>query len=85
MTPEEKAIEEAALQFAKGHRTRLARGIADTKVFPSEVSPLTVFMAGSPGAGKTEISKAMVDVLEQGRLVLRQRKICGLILMTLDV
>jgi ATP-dependent protease HslVU (ClpYQ) ATPase subunit len=63
MTPEEKAIEEAAFQYAKEHRARLAREIADTKLFPSEISPLTVFMAGSPGAGKTEISKAMVDVL----------------------
>ncbi|KOX98978.1 zeta toxin family protein [Pseudomonas nunensis] len=75
MTPEEKAIEEAALQFAKEHRARLARGVADTKVFPSEVSPLTVFMAGSPGAGKTEISKAMVDVLEQGTVSVEAKKI----------
>lgn len=75
MTPEEKAIEEAAFQFAKVHRARLARDIADTKVFPSEVSPLTVFMAGSPGAGKTEISKAMVDILEQGTVSVEAKKI----------
>jgi len=66
MAPEEKAIEEEAFEFARANRARLARTIADTGVFPSETSPLTVFMAGSPGAGKTEISKAMVEVLEQG-------------------
>lgn len=52
MTPEEIAIEEAALEFAKANRTSLARTIADTNIFAAEASPLTVFMAGSPGAGK---------------------------------
>ncbi|MEX5683757.1 Zeta toxin [compost metagenome] len=66
MTPEEKAVEEEAFEFAKTNRARLARTIADTDAFPSEASPLTVFMAGSPGAGKTEISKGLVEMLEQG-------------------
>ncbi|RON08347.1 Zeta toxin [Pseudomonas brassicacearum] len=66
MTPEEIAIEEAAFEFAKANRTSLARTIADTSIFAAEASPLTVFMAGSPGAGKTEISKAMVETLEEG-------------------
>jgi predicted ABC-type ATPase len=75
MTPYEKAIEDAAIKFSKENRARLARSIADTNVFPSETSPLTVFMAGSPGAGKTEISKALVDVLEQGTDSVEAKKI----------
>lgn len=78
MTADEKAIEEAAIKFAKENRTRLARIIANTNEFPSEASPLTVFMAGSPGAGKTEISKAMVDVLEQGTANVEAKKILRL-------
>jgi adenylate kinase family enzyme len=66
MTPEELAIEKAAFDFAKANRALLAREIADTSIFPAESAPLTVFMAGSPGAGKTEISKAMVEALENG-------------------
>ncbi|WP_429437031.1 zeta toxin family protein [Pseudomonas sp. BS3782 TE3695] len=53
MTPEEKATEEAAFAFARANRASLARAIADTSIFPPEDSPITVFMAGSPGAGKT--------------------------------
>jgi adenylate kinase family enzyme len=66
MTPEEIELEEAAFQFAIAHRRPLAKKIVDTEVFIPERAPLTVFMAGSPGAGKTEISKAMVEALEKG-------------------
>ncbi|NWC90871.1 MULTISPECIES: zeta toxin family protein [unclassified Pseudomonas] len=64
MTPEEIVIEQAAFEFAKANRASLARHVADTAVFFSEDAPFTVFMAGSPGAGKAEISKAMAEVLE---------------------
>lgn len=66
MTPEEIELEEAAFQFAISHRRPLAKKIVDTDVFIPERTPLTVFMAGSPGAGKTEVSKAMVETLEKG-------------------
>lgn len=64
MTEEEKAIEEAALLYAQQHRAEFARQIADPAIYPPDDYPLTVFMAGSPGAGKTEVSKAIVEVLE---------------------
>jgi len=64
MTPEESAIEQAAFEFARTNRAALARKIADIAVFPSEASPFTVFMAGSPGAGKTEVAKAIAETLE---------------------
>jgi adenylate kinase family enzyme len=64
MTPEEKAIADEAFEFAKANRASLARKIADTNLYPSEDFPITVFMAGSPGAGKTEISKALVEIFE---------------------
>lgn len=77
MTPVEIAMEEAAFEFARTHRAAIAREIADTGIFAPEDFPITVFMAGSPGAGKTEISKALVEIIEadgdaiQGRRVLR--------------
>jgi UDP-N-acetylglucosamine kinase len=66
MTPIEIAIEEAAFEFARVNRAALARDIADTSIFTPEDYPVTVFMAGSPGAGKTEISKALVEIIEGG-------------------
>jgi adenylate kinase family enzyme len=65
MTPEEKSTEEAAFEFARANRASLAREIADTSIFAPEDFPITVFMAGSPGAGKTEISKALVEIFEE--------------------
>jgi len=77
MTPEEVAMEQSAFEFARAHRAALARKVADTNIFVSEDFPITVFMAGSPGAGKTEISKALVEIIQsagdavQGQRVLR--------------
>jgi len=77
MTPEEVAMEQSAFEFARAHRAALARKVADTNIFVSEDFPITVFMAGSPGAGKTEISKALVEIVQsagdavQGQRVLR--------------
>lgn len=59
MTPEQVAMCEAATAYAKQNKKPLARAIADKAHFPSEDYPVALFMAGSPGAGKTEVSKAL--------------------------
>lgn len=61
MTEEEKLIETKAIEFAKANRTAIARRLADTKAYPGEDDPVSVFMAGSPGAGKTEASIELLD------------------------
>lgn len=63
MTDEELAIEARAIEFAKANRTRIAREAACTRTYPGENSPTSVFMAGSPGAGKTEVSKAFIEII----------------------
>jgi len=75
MTLEELAIEEAAIAFAKAQRASIARKIANTDIFIPEKSPITVFMAGSPGAGKTEVSKAMVEAFESGDLGFARQRV----------
>lgn len=65
MTPEEQRIAQKALEYAKQHRSAIAREVADPQRYAAESNPLTVFMAGSPGAGKTEVSKALVEALEE--------------------
>ncbi|WP_275069880.1 zeta toxin family protein [Pseudidiomarina insulisalsae] len=39
----------------------MARNLTDKLQFPSEKKPVSVFMAGSPGAGKTEASKLFLE------------------------
>jgi len=56
MTTEEKRVEQAAFEYAKKHRTKIARRLTDPTIFAVEADSVSVFMAGSPGAGKTEAS-----------------------------
>ena len=62
MTAEEKRIEEEALACAKKHRTEIARRLTDPTIFVPEANPVSVFMAGSPGAGKTEASIELINL-----------------------
>ena len=62
MTTEEKRIEQAALEYAKKHRTAIARRLTDPTIFLPETNPVSVFMAGSPGAGKTEASIELINL-----------------------
>lgn len=50
----EKLIAEAALVFAQANKKPIAKRLTDPRVYLPEESPVSVFMAGSPGAGKTE-------------------------------
>tara|TARA_B100000700_G_scaffold183161_1_gene202046 strand:- start:265 stop:1002 length:738 start_codon:yes stop_codon:yes gene_type:complete len=61
---DDEGIADDALAFARKHKTRIAKSLTSKEDFPPEVEPLSVFMAGSPGAGKTEISKEYVAALD---------------------
>lgn len=65
----EASIRARALQWAKNHRKAIARRFTDPSVYPPEDCPVSIFMAGSPGAGKTEASKALIK--QVGGAVLR--------------
>lgn len=53
-----------ALAYARKHKQRIARERTDTARYPAEERPVSIFMAGSPGAGKTEISKEYVAAID---------------------
>ncbi|MBL4742310.1 MAG: zeta toxin family protein, partial [Idiomarina sp.] len=57
MSPEEKELEQQAIAYGKKNKTKLARQLTDKKIYAKERDPVSVFMCGSPGAGKTESSK----------------------------
>ncbi|WP_244216082.1 zeta toxin family protein [Pseudomonas reidholzensis] len=54
------------MAFAKQNRTRIARGLACLEKYPGDEYPVSVFMAGSPGAGKTEVSRAFIAMMQAG-------------------
>lgn len=65
-------LTEKAIEFAKRNRTRICRNLTDTSIYLPESEPVSVFMSGSPGAGKTESSKELVTSLtSEGGHVLR--------------
>jgi len=59
-------MKEEARQYIKDHKKELVERFADLDKFPPNEEPFTLFMAGSPGAGKTEFSKKMVQILAKG-------------------
>ncbi|MCV2884795.1 zeta toxin family protein [Aestuariibacter sp. AA17] len=70
LSEEELAIQERAIAWAKANRTRIANELTCKNKFPPEENPVSIFMAGSPGAGKTETSKKLIENLDgQGRVV----------------
>ena len=58
-------IEDEAILFAKQHKIEISRRLTDPILFPPSDSPVTIFMAGSPGAGKTEYSKNLLDLVSK--------------------
>jgi len=71
-TLEEKAIQDEALEFARKNKKEIAKRLTDKSRFLPEDEPVSVFMAGSPGAGKTEASiELLAKVEENGSEILR--------------
>lgn len=56
LSGEEERIQQEALEYARKNKQAVAKRLTDPNLFPPENDPVSVFMAGSPGAGKTESS-----------------------------
>ncbi|MEP0175552.1 MAG: zeta toxin family protein [Paraglaciecola sp.] len=61
LNTKEQNISERAVKFAKKNRTSICRKLTDNTIYLPEQYPVSVFMSGSPGAGKTEASKELVE------------------------
>jgi UDP-N-acetylglucosamine kinase len=61
----ESEITRQALKYVKDHRKDLIENFASKNKYPPDERPFSIFMAGSPGAGKTEFSKSLIKSLEQ--------------------
>jgi UDP-N-acetylglucosamine kinase len=54
-----------AIKYVKSHADEIISRVVESAQ-PATHQPLSIFMAGSPGAGKTEFSKRLIPILEQG-------------------
>lgn len=66
LTKEQEAIKDRAIVFAKRNKKAIAKEHTDPEVYPREEKPVSVFMAGSPGAGKTEASIELLSQFTDG-------------------
>lgn len=64
LTEEEEKVQQAALAYARANKKVIAQRVTDPEIYPAEENPVSVFMAGSPGAGKTEASIALLEAFE---------------------
>jgi len=64
LTAEDERLQAEALEYARKNKKSIARELTDPAIFVPESKPVSVFMAGSPGAGKTESSKVLLAELE---------------------
>ncbi|MFV3387864.1 zeta toxin family protein [Pseudomonas sp. NY15364] len=62
MSADEQRIQQRAIEFARANKKAIARRIACKEKYPPEEAPVSVFMAGSPGAGKTEASIELINL-----------------------
>jgi len=62
---DDETIKRQAEEFARVHRQRIAKEVTDTSIYIPDAIPASVFMAGSPGAGKTEYSRNLIKILEE--------------------
>ncbi|OHB19540.1 MAG: hypothetical protein A2666_00195 [Parcubacteria group bacterium RIFCSPHIGHO2_01_FULL_47_10b] len=58
-------IEAESIRFIKENKAGLIRRFASIEEYPPARRPVSVFMAGCPGAGKTEVSKNLIRVIKE--------------------
>ncbi len=59
------SISDEAITFIKSHRRELIDRFCRLSDYPRSLNPFTMFMAGCPGAGKTEFSKSIIPELQK--------------------
>ncbi len=64
-TEDDKKLAEEARHYVRAHKKTIIEKFASLASAPSTEKPFTLFMAGSPGAGKTEFSKSYINELMQ--------------------
>src|SRR5690606_3834679 len=61
LTENELKVQEEANEYARKNKASIAKNLTSMEQYPPEMFPVSVFMAGSPGAGKTEASIELIE------------------------
>ncbi|MEK7528672.1 MAG: zeta toxin family protein [Patescibacteria group bacterium] len=62
-----KPIKSVADAYARRNKIKIAKKLTNISIYTASDVPVSVFMAGSPGAGKTEFSKRLIKIIEKDR------------------
>ena len=60
-----KSVSEKAIEWVRVNKKKIIDHFASDAVCPPSEEPFSIFMAGSPGAGKTESSIAIVEMVKK--------------------
>lgn len=63
-------VQNDAFDWVKQHKKNLFLKFADLSFYEQDPYPTTVFMAGSPGAGKTEFSRRLAEQFKQKPVII---------------
>ncbi|HDY90449.1 MAG TPA: zeta toxin family protein [bacterium] len=74
-TSEELEISKKAFDWVKKSKRKIIEIFASEKVYPKDDLPTTIFMAGSPGAGKTEFSIRLSESFKQKPVIIDADKV----------
>lgn len=64
LSPSEQIEADKAHEYVRTHEKELIKKFADPKIYIPDSRPISLFMAGSPGAGKTETSKRLIETFQ---------------------
>lgn len=64
-------LEKKAKDWIRNNKKLLIEKFADLNNFPGVSNPFTIFMAGCPGAGKTEYSKSFIESYDPDTKIVR--------------
>ncbi len=65
MSSTDQSTKEKAIEWVKDKQKVIINRFTNPKVQKESKKPFTIFMAGSPEAGKTEFSQSLVEILEE--------------------
>ena len=58
-----------SIKYIKNNRVKLIEQFASLAKYPPDKNPIALYMAGCPGAGKTEFSKYLIQVIDTHTVV----------------
>lgn len=75
LTSDQRVISDNAFDWVKKNKKKIIELFASEKVYPKDDLPTTLFMAGSPGVGKTEVSLRLSETFKQKPVIIDADKI----------